>query len=224
MEIKILYEDKDVIVVLKPPKVSSQPDKTGDTDMVSYLSEYLKNGYVGLVHRLDKPVGGVMVFAKNEKANANLSKQIQQGLFSKQYLAVVCGKPEKEKERLVNLLWKNERLNMSKVVCKGTNNAKEAILEYEFLKNIEIDSETLSLVRVYLYTGRHHQIRVQLANAGLPLWGDTKYNPKFGRGSKTGNVQIALWAENLSFKHPVTGKEMIFSAKTEEYPFLVFER
>jgi len=127
MEIKVLYEDKDIIVVVKPPKISSQPDKTGDTDMVTYLGQYLKKGYVGLVHRLDKPVGGVMVFAKNEKANANLSKQIQQGMFSKQYLAVVCGKPEKQKEKLTDLLWKNERLNMSKVVCKGTSNAKEAV-------------------------------------------------------------------------------------------------
>lgn len=223
MDIKILYEDKDIIVAVKPPKVSSQPDKTGDEDMVSYLTKHLKNGYVGLVHRLDKPVGGVMVFAKNEKANADLSKQIQQGSFSKQYLAVVCGKPVKEKEKLVDLLWKNERLNMSKVVCKGTNNAKEAILEYELLKSIEVDNEILSLVRVYLYTGRHHQIRVQMSNAGFPLWGDTKYNPKFGRGSGARNVQVALWAETLSFKHPCSGKEMIFSEKTEEYPFSLFE-
>ena len=222
MEIKVLYEDKDIIVVIKPPGISSQPDKTGDIDMITYLGQYLKKSYIGLVHRLDKPVGGIMVFAKNEKANANLSKQIQQGLFSKQYLAVVCGKPEKQKEKLTDLLWKNERLNMSKVVCKGTNNAKEAVLEYELLKSVEVDNEVLSLVRVYLYTGRHHQIRVQMSNAGLPLWGDTKYNLKFGRGSKTRNVQIALWAETLSFEHPVIGKEMFFSEKTQEYPFSLF--
>jgi 23S rRNA pseudouridine1911/1915/1917 synthase len=227
MDLNIIYEDQSIIVVEKPPTVPSQVDKTGDKDMVTLLNEHLlgqkvSNPTIGIIHRLDRPVGGVMVFSKTKEANANLSKQVQDKKLKKSYLAVVCGVPSQKHQKLVDLLWKNERLNMSKVVCKGTNNAKEAILEYDLLASINDDQfGKLSLLRVDLQTGRHHQIRVQLSNAGLPLWGDTKYNPSF---MKTHDwSQIALWAESLEFGHPSTAKRCRYQSKPTEYPFLSFD-
>jgi len=227
MDLNIIYEDKSVIVVQKPQQVPSQADKTGDKDMITLLTEYLvtkqiKKPYVGIIQRLDRPVGGIMVFTKTKRDTSILSKQLEDKKIKKHYLAVVCGVPTQKHEKLVNLLWKNERLNMSKVVCKGTNNAKEAILEYDVLETIN-DEEfgELSLIRIDLQTGRHHQIRVQLSHAGFPVWGDTKYNQIFLKG-KTWS-QIALWAEDLSFDHPFTGERCHYKLKPKEYPFSSFE-
>ncbi|HOA80370.1 MAG TPA: pseudouridine synthase [Defluviitaleaceae bacterium] len=168
MDINIIYEDAHLIVASKAPKIPSQPDKTGDKDMLSYLKDYLKekypsarSPYIGLVHRLDRPVGGLMVFAKTKLANAKLSEQIQNKQFKKEYLAVVCGKPIKPQGELVDYLLKNQKSNLSKVVPKGTRGAKEAILEYECIESIKIEDEgILSLLKIILKTGRHHQIRV----------------------------------------------------------------
>ena len=165
--LKILYEDNHIIVVEKKPNIPSQGDKTGDIDMLTIIKQYIKerdnkpgNVYLGLIHRLDRPVGGVMVFAKTSKAAARLSEQVRNKELKKEYLVVADGKFENEKGHLENYLLKSEKNNLSKIVKEGTKNAKLAILDYKVIKyKEEID---LSVVKINLHTGRHHQIRVQL--------------------------------------------------------------
>ena len=208
-KLNVLYEDNHVIVVEKPVNIPSQADKTGDVDMLSIVKHYLKEKYqkpgevyLGLVHRLDRPVGGVMVFAKTSKAAARLSEQVRSKQFEKQYLVVVDGKMEPERGILEDYLLKNERKNISRVVEQGTKNAKLASLDYEVLKYAE--DIQLSVVKVNLHTGRHHQIRVQFASRGHSLYADQKYGTR-GRGK-----QIALWAYKLSFYHPITKQKLTF--------------
>ena len=208
-KLNVLYEDNHVIVVEKPVNIPSQGDKTGDVDMLSIVKHYLKEKYqkpgevyLGLIHRLDRPVGGVMVFAKTSKAAARLSEQVRTKQFEKQYLVVVDGKMEQEKGILEDYLLKNERNNISKVVKEGTKNAKLASLDYEVLKYAE--DIQLSVVKVNLHTGRHHQIRVQFASRGHSLYADQKYGTR-GRGK-----QIALWAYKLSFYHPISKQKLTF--------------
>ena len=213
--LNVIYEDNHIIVVEKPVNVPSQGDKTGDIDMLTVVKKYIKEKYnkpgevyLGLVHRLDRPVGGVMVFARTSKAAARLSEQVRTKQFKKEYLVIADGKFENEKGELKDYLLKNERLNTSRVVPEETENSKLASLDYEVLKyNEEID---LSLVKVNLHTGRHHQIRVQLANAGHGICGDQKYGTR-GRGK-----QICLWAYELTLFHPITKKEMVFKAIPEK--------
>lgn len=230
MEPKIIFEDKHVIVVEKPPKVPSQSDKTNDIDMISMLRDYLKekypgarNPYIGLVHRLDRPVGGLMVFAKTKEANRSLSEQIRVKDFEKEYYAVVSGKPEANSGELRDYLKKLRTVNMSKVVSEGTKDAKEAILEYQVLETIETEEfGTLSLVSIKLKTGRHHQIRVQFSNAGIPLWGDNKYNKEFVKMKKW--TQIALWSKYIGFSHPKDKSKCTFESKpNKETPFNLFK-
>jgi len=207
-KLEILFEDKDIIVVQKPQGVPCQADKTGAPDSASLLSKR-NGGYIGLVHRLDRPVGGVMVFAKNSEACAKLSRQITEGGFSKTYLAVV------ETENIIpasaelrNFLVKNERLNMSSVVTGAhLRGAKEALLRYELAASNEDNETLLHLLEIKLVTGRHHQIRVQLAHAGLPIYGDTKYGVK--KRYRT-PPNLALWAYRLGFCHPINGRELSF--------------
>lgn len=207
--LKVIYEDNHIIVVEKVPNIPSQADKTGDVDMLSLVKDYIKekynkpgNVYLGLVHRLDRPVGGIMIFAKTSKAASRLSNEVREKVFKKKYLAVVDGKIEEEKGTLEDYLYKDQRNNMSKVVNKDKKNAKFAKLDYEVLKYNKI--KDLSLVKINLHTGRHHQIRVQLSNLGHSIFGDQKYG-KRGRGK-----QIALWAYELTIKHPTTKEEMTF--------------
>mgnify|MGYP004673682705 FL=1 len=210
MNFKVIYEDNHIIVVEKPPNIPSQGDKTEDTDMLTIIKEYLKekynkpgNVYLGLVHRLDRPVGGVMIFAKTSKAASRLSNQVREKVFKKEYLAIVDGKPEKNKGTLENYLLKNEKTNTSKIVKENTPGSKYAKLDYEVLKyNEEID---LSLLKILLHTGRHHQIRVQLAGMGHSICGDQKYGTR-GRGK-----QISLWAYKLTIEHPITKESMTFT-------------
>lgn len=208
-KLKVIYEDNHIIVVEKPVNIPSQGDKTGDIDMLTIIKEYIKekynkpgNVYLGLIHRLDRPVGGVMVFAKTSKAAARLSEQVREKEFQKSYLVIVDGKMEKEKETLEDYLLKNEKTNTSKVVKEGTKNSKYAKLDYEVLK---YDKElNLSVLKILLHTGRHHQIRVQLSNRGHSIYGDQKYG---GRGH---GKQIALWAYKLQISHPVSKEKMDF--------------
>lgn len=228
-DIKIIYEDPQIIVAEKPPKVPSQQDKSLDMDMLTYLKDHLqeqypkaKEPYLGLIHRLDRPVGGVMVFAKTKEANAFLSEQIREKQMKKEYYAVICGKPETSTGELRNYLKRLRTINMSKVVQEKSRNVKEAILEYDVLNQVETEEfGVLSLVKIRLKTGRHHQIRVQFSHANLPLWGDTKYNKAFTK--RRGWSQIALWAANLSFKHPTEKKMVTFESRPgEQYPFDLF--
>lgn len=210
MNFKVIYEDNHIIVVEKPPNIPSQGDKTEDTDMLTIIKEYLKekynkpgNVYLGLVHRLDRPVGGVMIFAKTSKAASRLSNQVREKVFKKEYLAIVDGKPEKNNGTLENYLLKNEKTNTSRIVKENTPGSKYAKLDYEVLKyNEEID---LSLLKILLHTGRHHQIRVQLAGMGHSICGDQKYGTR-GRGK-----QISLWAYKLTIEHPITKESMTFT-------------
>lgn len=212
--LKILFEDNHIIVVEKKPNIPSQEDKTGDVDMLSLVKQYIKekyqkpgNVYLGLVHRLDRPVGGVMVFAKTSKAASRLSDQVREKVFKKKYLAVVDGKVNPKRGTLEDYLYKNERNNMSKVVNKEKKNAKFAKLDYEVLKYNEV--KNLTLLKINLHTGRHHQIRVQLSNFGHSIFGDQKYGTR-GQGR-----QIALWAYELTIKHPITKEEMTFKCLPE---------
>lgn len=207
--IEIIYEDNQIIVVKKQPNIPSQADKTDDIDMLTLVKEYIKekynkpgNVYLGLVHRLDRPVGGVMVFAKTSKSASRLSEQVREKIFKKEYLAVVDGKFETIEGTLENYLYKDERNNISKVVKQDKKNAKFAKLDYEVLTYNEV--KNLSLVRINLHTGRHHQIRVQLAESGHSIFGDQKYGTR-GQGK-----QIALWAYKLTIQHPITKQEMTF--------------
>lgn len=212
--LKIIYEDNHIIVVEKPVNVPSQSDKTGDKDLLTMIKEYLKEkyhkqgeAYLGLVHRLDRPVGGVMVYAKTSKAAARLSEQIRQKQFTKKYLVIVDGKMEQKQGILEDYLWKNERTNTSKVVKEGTKNAKYTKLKYEVLKYVP--ETNLSVLKITLETGRHHQIRVQLSHAGHSIYGDQKY------GSRGKGKQIALWAYELSFIHPITKEKLNFTDMPE---------
>ena len=192
--LNILYEDNHIIVVEKPINILSQSDITNDIDMLTILKKYIKkkyhkpgNVYLGLVHRLDRPVGGVVVFAKTSKAASRLSEQVREKELKKKYLIIADGKFKNKKGQLRDYLLKNERLNTSKVVMEETKNSKLAELDYEVLKyNEEID---LSLVKVNLHTGRHHQIRVQFANAGHSICGDQKYGT---RGRRKTNMFMGI--------------------------------
>ncbi len=214
--LKVLYEDNHIIVVEKPVNIPSQADKTGDVDLLTIVKQYIKEKYnkpgevyLGLVHRLDRPTGGVMVFARTSKSASRLSEQIRNKTMHKKYLCIVDGKMENQTGSMRDFLLKNERTNTSKVVKEGAKNAKEAILDYEVVKyNEEIN---MSVVKVNLHTGRHHQIRVQFASRGHSLSGDQKYGTR-GRGK-----QLALWAHSLSFIHPTTKEELTF----EDYPEIV---
>jgi 23S rRNA pseudouridine1911/1915/1917 synthase len=204
---KIIFEDAYLIVCEKMAGVPVETAKIGSMDMVSELKNYVMNktgdSYIGVVHRLDQPVEGIMVFAKNSFAAAELSKQISQNKMKKHYLAVLCGKPSSKRATLVDYLLKNGKTNTSSVVDKGVSGAKRSELIYQ----VKVNKNELSLAEIELITGRHHQIRVQMAHANLPLWGDVKYNKEFlnQRG-----IMPALCAYKLEFVHPKTGKQMVF--------------
>ena len=204
----VIYEDNHIIVVEKPVNIPSQSDKTEDEDMLTIIKKYLikkynkpGDAYVGLIHRLDRPVGGVMVFAKTSKAASRLSEQVRNKKFVKKYLAIVDGKVEGQAV-LEDYLLKTEKTNTSRVVTSNTKNAKYANLEYEA---IYYNPDTnLTLLKIKLNTGRHHQIRVQLSHMGHAIYGDQKYG-KRGRGK-----QINLWAYEIMIEHPISKEKMVF--------------
>lgn len=213
---EILYEDNDIIVCNKPAGVATQTKQIGQKDMESILRTYrMQKGepsYIGVVHRLDQPVSGVMVFAKTKEAAADLSKQVSTKAADKYYYAVTDGVPEKLKGTLEDYLLRDGKTNLSKVVTGKEAGAKRAELAYEVIAK----NETQALVRVKLATGRHHQIRVQMANAGWPLVGDRKYN--FKENMKPGGQPMCLCSYKLGFTHPVTKKKLEFEI---ENPFSI---
>lgn len=215
LKINILYEDNHLLVVEKPVNVPVQQDSSNDIDMLTILKEDIKvrynkpgNVYLGLVHRLDRPVGGAMVFAKTSKAASRLSDQVRTRGLSKTYHAVVHGKFEDKQGRLENYLLKDEKTNMVSVVSPEVRGAKQAILDF-FVIGVFQD---YSLVKVDLHTGRSHQIRVQFSNIGHPLYGDQRY----GRSVNRVGQQIALWSYGIGFRHPTTGEELEFVCKTPD--------
>ena len=244
MNKNIVYEDKSVIVVYKPAGIATQTARVGQQDMVSELKNYLadadrprkKEPYLGVVHRLDQPVSGLLVFAKTKEAAAKLSKQVTEGRMEKYYYAVVLEKPEVADGRLENYLYKDGKTNQSLVVKEDFPDAKKAILEYRLVKSLNAFFESpeepavfakppeVSLLEIKLITGRHHQIRAQLSHAGYPLLGDGKYGSErsklLSRQARCKNT--ALCAYRLSFIHPVSEKKMNFERLPEEEIFQPF--
>jgi len=219
--IEILYEDNHLLVAVKPPNMPVQGDITGTPDLLTLLKEDIKirynkpgNVFLGLVHRLDRPVGGVMVFARTSKAASRLSEQIRNHQMEKTYLCVVQGCPKPLKGRLTDNLLKNRENNIVSVVEENTPGSKKAILDYEVLKTFQ----GISLVKVSLITGRSHQIRVQMSNNKTPLVGDNKYGYQ-------GNTRhdLALWSHQLGIIHPTTKERMLFtSSPPDQYPWTLF--
>lgn len=229
MKVNILHEDEDIIVCVKPFGMPVQEDKSRDTDLLSFLKNHIfekeeldEEPYLALIHRLDRPVGGVMVFAKNQNAAAKLSDQVQDGTMIKYYQAILTGELPDEYGTLVDYILKNGKTNTSKIVKKETKGAKRAELYYEVLDVLETDEGILSYVLIQIHTGRHHQIRVQMAGRGAGIYGDTKYNPLFA-ATKKKYQQIALFATRLEFEHPSNGEHMVFKTEPEGEVFEVME-
>lgn len=234
MQTKIIYEDSHILVAHKPAGLATQSGKIGQQDMVSELLNYLagqqhlagqqtiaeKNSankgkkyspYLGIVHRLDQPVEGLLVFAKNKEAASKLTKQLAGGTLNKQYYAIVCGKPTEEMGELVDYLGKEG--NLAKVSTAQDKDAQKAVLQYRVLSEKVLEEDTqIALLDIHIDTGRFHQIRVQLAHAGWPILGDGKYGSErsvnLSKGLRIRGV--ALYAYKLDLKHPVTGKNLSF--------------
>lgn len=208
IEPKIIYEDNHIIVAIKPFNVAVQEDDSKDIDILTIIKNYIKerddkpgNVFLGLVHRLDRPTGGVMVFAKTSKAASRLSEQLKNRQLKKRYLCVINGRPQIVEDRLVTYLKKDEKTNTVSIAPKLEQGSKEAILEYSVLET----KNKLSLVDINLITGRSHQIRVQMSKQlNCPIFGDFKYGDKEHAGN------LALWAYELTFIHPTTKQNMKF--------------
>ena len=233
----ILYEDSQILVCYKEAGLPVQSARVGVKDLVSIVKNYLweRNGqreepYLGVIHRLDQPVEGVLVFAKTPKAARELSAQVSDGRMKKIYHAVVWEPAEKYNTKegtLADHLLTDKKTNSARVVPEGSKGAKQARLDYRILNNISVSpapslrgpekNDSLILVEIHLHTGRHHQIRVQMANAGMPLCGDRKY----GYPGETG--QLALCAVSLELLHPATGKPMQFHCTPQGGYFGLFE-
>lgn len=221
-DINIVYEDNHLLVIVKPQNIPVCPDSSGDDNLLDLLKEYIKvsenkpgAAFLGLVHRLDRPTGGVMVFAKTSKAAARLFKSMEENNFEKHYLAVVDGVPRQSKSILKDALYKDKNKNIVYCVPIATEGATMAVLEYEVIEKRDV----LSLLKINLITGRSHQARVQLSNIGTPIFADSKYG-KFQKGSN-----LALWAYSLKFPHPVTKEVMFFIVypPTDESPWRIFD-
>lgn len=235
--LEIIQEDKDILVCRKPSGIPVQTAKFGQQDMVSLLKNYRaakkETPEIYVVHRLDQPVEGVMVFAKNQKAASSLSKQIQQKSVDKYYYAVVEGVPKQNQGRLEDYLLRDGKSNTSKVVNATVQGAKKAVLNYKVLKTILVQGQLLnaekevgigqeefrrSLIEIQLETGRHHQIRVQMAQAGHALVGDKKYNS----ACQSAYLPIGLCSIRLVFNHPTTNKRLEFSIEPKGAAFQEF--
>lgn len=214
MELTVLYEDKDVVVFIKPYGIASEGKSPNITELLQKHWQK-EDAYVGIVHRLDMTTAGVMVAAKNKQAAAELSKQITDGNFHKTYLAAVEGEPA-ERGEWTDYLFKDSRKNKVYPVKSARKGAKEAKLAYRVLDCVRTEKGARSLVQVELFTGRTHQIRVQFASRGYPLMGDGKY------GSKDNRTKCALWSEKIQFKHWRTKENVVFSCEPEGYPWELF--
>lgn len=222
MNLNILFEDNAIIVVVKPAGVASQEERGFEASLIDGIRGHLvkERGikgipYVGVVHRLDKPVGGVMVYAKTKEAAAELSRQIGAKEMKKCYYALLSKIPAAPEGTLVDYLVQDKKNHSSSVAGPNTKDAKRAELAYRIVKTVEQNGNPLALADVELMTGRHHQIRVQFAHLGCPLYGDTKYNPERkttaqATGCRGRQATVGLYAYSLSFCHPKTGERMTF--------------
>ena len=220
---KILYEDKYLIVCEKPVGVESQVSSKNKSDMPTLLSEYRRDngedGYIGVVHRLDTATGGAMIYSKREDMTGKLSALVQSGDYKKTYLSVVHGEPEEKTGEMRDLLFHDKMKNKSYVCAKKRSGVREAILNYRTLETVTAENgEKMSLVEVELITGRTHQIRVQFASRKMPLVGDGKY------GSRDNHTTCALWSHKVEFTHPVTKNRISCESMPEaSYPWDTFE-
>lgn len=211
--LQILFEDNHIIIVNKRAGDITQGDKTGDKPLSDVVKEYIKdkynkpgNVYLGVVHRLDRPTSGIIIFAKTSKSLERLNKMLREKTINKTYWAVVKNLPKKEKDTLINFLKKNPKNNKSTAYAKEIDGSKKAILHYTVIKKLD----NYSLIEVDLETGRHHQIRSQLSNIGSPIKGDLKYG--FDRSNKDGSIH--LHARKIQFTHPVTKEQVTITAPT----------
>ncbi len=211
--LNVIYEDNSIVVVCKPCNVPVAPDSSKDEDLLSMVKQYVKEKYdkpgeafIGLVHRLDRPAGGLVVFARNSKSAERLSKQVREQEMKRTYYAVVRGCPRNKEGRLENWLLKDASTNTVSVVPQSTEGAKKAVLDYKVLQTVTSGDKSLSLVEVHLHTGRAHQIRVQMANLGHPLWGDQRYGFNVNKKGQ----QLALWAVGLTLMHPIAKDKRTF--------------
>ncbi|WP_156289322.1 RluA family pseudouridine synthase [Oceanobacillus salinisoli] len=219
MNVPILYEDNHLLFVEKPVNIPVQEDRSKDEDLLTHLKKDLKvrhqkpgNVYLALIHRLDRPVGGVMVFSKTSKAASRLSDAIRRNSVDKKYLAVVRGIPPKDYGVLKDYLVKDRSKNKVYTTQPNHKKAKKAVLEYQVIGK----KKGMSLLSIQLHTGRPHQIRVQLSSRNIPIYGDQKYGEKVN----TPGEQIALWSQELAIEHPTKKEEIkIHSLPPNHYPW-----
>lgn len=227
MKTEIIYEDKELLVIRKPAGLATQTARVGQADVVSELKNYTKSPYLGVVHRLDQPVEGLLVFARTRRAAAALSGQLAEGTLNKQYYAVICGQPVSGQGELVDFLYRDTQ-GTGRAVVVGEQeqflypDVKKAVLQYRLLQYIE--ETDLSLMEIHIDTGRFHQIRAQMSHAGMALLGDTKYGNDAvqKRGRELGIRYVALCAYHIEFQHPVQKKKMCFQIKPEGKVFAGF--
>ena len=221
MKPRIIYQDNAVVVAYKPAGLATQTAKVGQPDMVSELKKLLKVRYLGVVHRLDQPVEGLLVFALTQEAAAKLTKQLAGGTLNKQYYAAVSGKLSPKEDTLVDYLIKTKE-NLAQVVTGKESSypdAKKAVLHYKIVEETLVPTAIqIGLADINIETGRFHQIRCQMANAGMPLLGDQKY----GKNTIPQIRNVALCAYKLVFQHPVTGKRMSLEISPENPAFEMF--
>lgn len=235
----IVFEDEHILVIHKPAGIATQTAKTGQQDMVSELKNYLVKKpeykgkgepYLGVVHRLDQPVSGLLVFAKTKQAAAELSRQITTGQMQKYYYAVVYGVPSLPQGRLTDYLYKDPKTNQSFIVKEGFPDAKKAVLDYKLIKTLMVLDENttfsreISLLEIRLLTGRHHQIRAQMSHENMPLLGDSKYGNQNSKdlSQMAGCRNVALCAYKLEFNHPVSREKITFEKQPDGEIFLPF--
>lgn len=208
MNLEILYEDKDIIVAVKPRGVSSQSSNGFEEDMVSLLKKHLgRDAYVGVIHRLDKPVYGIMVYGKSKDSTKILCNELRKKNIEKTYEALAEGLPKNKEGELKDFIKKYDN-NTVNAVDKNVPGAKEAVLNYEVVHSFKDDDMYITRLKITLLTGRHHQIRLQCAVHGFPLFGDYKYNKRLAKKKTKYDKVLALAAVGLSFKHPETGKKL----------------
>ncbi len=213
MKTKIIYEDTNILVCYKPAGLAAQTSRIGQQDMVSELKNYLASPYLGIIHRLDQPVEGLLVFAKDKKSAAKLTASLADGGLNKKYYAVVCGTPDREEAELVDYLAKDE-ISGSAVIRAASAGGKKAVLRYSVVEKSSTPSP-IALLDIHIKTGRFHQIRAQMAHAGLPLLGDARYGNDASKelSRELGVRNVALCAYHIAFRHPATGKPMEFTVE-----------
>ena len=221
MKTQIVYEDKQIIVAYKPAGLAVQTAQVGKIDMECELRNYLRQPFIGVVHRLDQPVEGILVFGKTKEATAILNRQLNADDFCKEYMAAICGKPIHKQAKLVDYLIKEKDVaRVCELSEKDNPNVKQAILDYNVIKQ----NDFFSVLHIQLQTGRFHQIRVQLKNAGFPILGDNKYFTEQSRelSIEKGVSYVALCAYKLQFKHPESGKKMEYEITPKNIAFTLF--